>query len=177
MPVRRKLFRYYFQRNGSPGYWRRKSADLLFDKDMLITTQNIKLGNLRIRERLMDLEHAALSYETLVEEFIRNEIISFRKIHLKDRKIENVILIGDYLPDILVNYAGEERVIRKEQFMDLYRKIIKKSPMELAMLLNVPLENATLMPAHRHYLPIFSGFSGSGYHMGAGNAAYGRYRL
>ena len=66
-------------------------------------------------------------------------------IHLKDRKIENVILIGDYLPDILVNYAGEERVIRKEQFMDLYRKIIKKSPMELAMLLNVPLENATLM--------------------------------
>ena len=117
----------------------------LFDKDMLITTQNIKLGNLRIRERLMDLEHAALSYETLVEEFIRNEIISFKKIHLKDRKIENVILIGDYLPDILVNYAGEERVIRKEQFMDLYRKIIKKSPMELAMLLNVPLENATLM--------------------------------
>ena len=57
----------------------------LFDKDMLITTQNIKLGNLRIRERLMDLEHAALSYETLVEEFIRNEIISFKKIHLKDR--------------------------------------------------------------------------------------------
>ena len=46
----------------------------------------------------MDLEHAALSYETLVEEFIRNEIISFRKIHLKDRKIENVILMGIIFP-------------------------------------------------------------------------------
>lgn len=77
----------------------------LFDKDMLITTQNIKLGNLRIRERLMNLERTVIPYETLVEEFIRNEIISFKKIHLKDRKIENVILIGDYIPDILVDYT------------------------------------------------------------------------
>ena len=63
----------------------------LFDKDMLITTQNIRLGNLRIRQRLRDLESSTLHYETLVEEFIRNEIISFKKIHFKDRKIENVI--------------------------------------------------------------------------------------
>ena len=89
----------------------------LFDKDMLITTQNIKLGNLRIRERLMNLERTVIPYETLVEEFIRNEIISFKKIHLKDRKIENVILIGDYIPDILVDYTGKERVVKREQFM------------------------------------------------------------
>ena len=117
----------------------------LFDKDMLITTQNIKLGNLRIRERLMSLENSTLHYETLVEEFIQNEIVSFKKIHLKDRKIENVILMGDYIPDILVNYVGEQRVIKKEQFMDLYQKIISRSPIELAMYLNIPLENASLL--------------------------------
>ena len=117
----------------------------LFDKDNLITTQNIKLGNLRIRERLMSLENSTLHYETLVEEFIQNEIVSFKKIHLKDRKIENVILMGDYIPDILVNYVGEQRVIKKEQFMDLYQKIISRSPIELAMYLNIPLENASLL--------------------------------
>ena len=117
----------------------------LFDKDNLITTQNIKLGNLRIRERLMSLENSTLHYETLVEEFIQNEIVSFKKIHLKDRKIENVILMGDYIPDILVNYVGEHRVIKKEQFMDLYQKIISRSPIELAMYLNIPLENASLL--------------------------------
>lgn len=117
----------------------------LFDKDMLITTQNIRLGNLRIRERLLELESSALHYETLVEEFIRNEIISFKKIHLKDRKIENVILIGDYIPEILVHYVGEQRVIQKEQFMELYQKIISRSPIELAMLLNIPLESASLL--------------------------------
>ncbi|MBS6194980.1 MAG: HD domain-containing protein [Clostridiales bacterium] len=117
----------------------------LFDKDMLITTQNIKLGNLRIRERLMNLESAVLHYETLVEEFIRNEMISFKKLHLKDRKIENVILIGDYTPDILVNYVGDQRVIKKEQFLELYQKIVSRSPIELAMFLNTSLENASLL--------------------------------
>ena len=95
----------------------------LFDKDMLITTQNIKLGSLRIKERLMNLENSTLHYETMVEEFIQNEIVSFKKIHLKDRKIENVILVGDYIPDILVNYVGEQRVIKKEQFMELYHRL------------------------------------------------------
>lgn len=117
----------------------------LFDKDMLITTQNIRLGNLRIRQRLRDLESSTLHYETLVEEFIRNEIISFKKIHLKDRKIENVILLGDDIPNVLVNHVGEQRVIRKEQFMELYQKIISHSPIELAMMLNIPLENAALL--------------------------------
>lgn len=117
----------------------------LFDKDMLLTTQNIKLGNMRIRERLMNMESGRVPYETLVEEFIRNEIISFKKIHLKDRKIENVILIGDYIPDIFVEQIGERRVIAKEDFMKLYQEIVKRSPVELSMYLNIPLENADLL--------------------------------
>lgn len=117
----------------------------LFDKDSLITTQNVKLGNLRVKARLEELQHVAVHYETVVEEFIRNEIISFKKIHLKDRKIENVILVGDYIPDILVNYVNKQRVIKKEQFMELYQMIISRSPMELAMKLNIPLQNASLL--------------------------------
>lgn len=117
----------------------------LFDKDVLITTQNIRLGNLRIRERLTNLEGASLHYETLVEEFIRNEIVSFKKIHLKDRKIENVILVGDFSAEILVSYSGKQRVIQKEQFMELYQKVISRSPIELAMLLNISLEQASLL--------------------------------
>lgn len=120
----------------------------LFDKDMLVTTQNIRVGSLRLRERLQGLENEARHYEVLVEEFIRNEIVSFKKIHLKDRKIENVILIGDYLPRLLVHETGDQQVISKDKFMELYQKIITRSPIELAMIMNIPLENATLlMPA------------------------------
>lgn len=117
----------------------------LFDKDMLITTQNIRVGNLRIRERLMPLEQVASSYETLVEEFVRNEVINFKKMHLKDRKIENIILIGDYIPEVLVRHVGSQRVIRKDEFMELYQEIISRSPAELATKLGIPLEHATLL--------------------------------
>ncbi|HIV12522.1 MAG TPA: HD domain-containing protein, partial [Candidatus Pullilachnospira stercoravium] len=44
--------------------------------------------------------------------------------------------------------TGDQQVISKDKFMELYQKIITRSPIELAMIMNIPLENATLlMPA------------------------------
>lgn len=117
----------------------------LFDKDMLITTQNMKIGYLRVRERLSALENTVPHYETLVEEFIQNEITSFRKVHLKDRKIENVILIGDYLPKVLLGDSEKQRMIKKDNFMELYKTIINSSLMELSVKLGISLEAASLL--------------------------------
>ena len=46
----------------------------LFDKDALVTTQGLKMGSLRIRQRLQELEKTTIHYDKLVEEFefIRN---------------------------------------------------------------------------------------------------------
>ena len=64
----------------------------LFDKDTLVTTQNFKMGSLRIRERLLSVEKETIYYEKLVEELIHNDILSFKKLHLKERKVDNIIL-------------------------------------------------------------------------------------
>lgn len=117
----------------------------LFDKDMLITTQNLMLGNFRVRERLSALENSVLHYETLVEEFIRNEIISFKKVHLKDRKIQNLVLVGGFLSDIFTKTSESKKMFTKEEFLELYQRVINSSPIELAMHLNIPLENAALL--------------------------------
>lgn len=117
----------------------------LFDKDMLITTQNLLLGNFRVRERLLALENSVLHYETLVEEFIRNEIISFKKVHLKDRKIQNIVLVGEFLSEVFAKSSAEKKMLTKDQFYELYKKVINSSPIELAVYLNIPLENATLL--------------------------------
>ena len=42
------------ERHGNSGYRRWKPADSLFDKDALVLTQSIRMGSLRIRERLKD---------------------------------------------------------------------------------------------------------------------------
>ncbi|MGI6007433.1 MAG: exopolyphosphatase [Ruminococcus sp.] len=119
----------------------------LFDKDNLITTQNVKLGSLRVRERLAGLERETTHYETLVEELVRNEIASFAKMHLKDRKISNIILIGNNFTDsLLYGRKGEfSEILSKDDYMQWYRTVIERSPIELAMEMGIALEYASLL--------------------------------
>src|SRR5699024_8245804 len=105
----------------------------LFDKDALVTTQNIRMGNLRIRERLSGLENETTHYERLIEELIQNEIVSFKKMYLKDRKIENIMLIGDFFTDSVFANAQEKnsRTISRESFQRWYQNIVGQSAAEL----------------------------------------------
>lgn len=118
-----------------------------FDKDALVTTQNIRMGNLRVRERLSGVINETTHYESLVEEFIWNEVTSFKKMYLKDRKIENMILLGDLFTDTVFQNIEEKvtKIISRENFTNWYQKVIGQSPMELAVKLGIPLENASLM--------------------------------
>ena len=63
-------------------------------RDALVTTQGLKMGSLRIRQRLQELEKTTIHYDKLVEEFIRNDLMSFQRLYLKDKDIRNVILMG-----------------------------------------------------------------------------------
>ena len=73
----------------------------LFDKDALVTTQSLKMGSMRIRERLKELEKTTTHYDQLIKEFIRNDLTAFQRLYLKDREIKNVILMGDFLTDTI----------------------------------------------------------------------------
>lgn len=119
----------------------------LFDKDSLIVTENVKLGSLRVRERLHEVENTTTHYEVLVEELIRNEVANFKKMHLKDRKITNVILVGNPFTDsILYRKEGvRSKNISREEYMQWYQMVISHSPIELAMQMEIPLEYASLM--------------------------------
>ena len=68
-------------------------------------------------------------------------------LYLKDRKIENIMLIGDVFTDSVYQNIEEKttKIISRENFNTWYEKIIRQSPMELAVKLGIPLENASLM--------------------------------
>ena len=117
----------------------------LFDKDTLVTTQNLRIGSLRIRERLRELEKETTHYDRLVEEFIRNELLVFQRLYLKERNIQNVILLGDFLQDIIFREELADRIITKEEFNRRYEQIVHKTADSLAMEMNIPSEYATLV--------------------------------
>lgn len=119
----------------------------LFDKDSLVTTQNFKLGNLRIREKLLPVEKETIYYERLVEELINNEILSFKKLHLKEREIKNVILLGDNFIDAIFRMPDSQgsHTIDKQTFLDHYDHVVHHSPEEAAFMFDIPLEYASLL--------------------------------
>jgi len=72
------------------------SAQLsLFDKDSLVTTQNLPLGALRVRGLLANIPATVAEHREHIEEIVDNELFTFRKMYLKDREINNLIGIGE----------------------------------------------------------------------------------
>ena len=81
----------------------------LFDKDTLVTTQNLRLGVLRLQDQLGRLNISPRQYGEILDEMVSSQIQVFKKLHLKDREIENIIVVDDYISSIVgKNVAGLE---------------------------------------------------------------------
>lgn len=77
----------------------------IFDNGVLIATNNIKLGSLRIRELISDLGEESSRSESIIDELLLNDLRTFGRLHLKERKIENVVAIGGIISEEIRKYA------------------------------------------------------------------------
>lgn len=107
----------------------------LFDKDKLITTQNIRVGSITIRERLAPLEKNGRHFEQMVREILDHELDGFNKLYQKDRQIRNLIVIGGSQFELMKQYAKKNRKITsvsKAEFQKTYEQISGMNPDEIA---------------------------------------------
>lgn len=122
----------------------------LFDKDSLVSTQNLPLGVLRLRELLSHVRTSAQVQYDLMEELVDNELITFRKMYLKDRETVNLIGIGD---PILTLYhrteAGKKKDrITAEEYRQFFDKLKNMTADQLEDTFHVNKEYASvLVPA------------------------------
>ena len=116
----------------------------LFDKGELVMTQSLKMGSLRIRERLKELEKSTIHYDQLVEEFIRNDLSSFESMYLRDHDIRNVILMGDLVTDRIFHEDLEDKILTKAEFIKRYDSIAYKSPEQISEELEIDVDYASL---------------------------------
>ena len=91
------------------------------------------MGSLRIRQRLQELEKSTIHYDKLVEEFIRNDLTNFQRLYLKDKDIKNVILMGDFITDMIFQEEMEDKIITREELIGWLRrwKSIRSMPLLL----------------------------------------------
>lgn len=102
----------------------------LFDQDTLVATQNMKLGVLRLQERLQILDVKPSKYELLLDEMIGTQLAVFKRLYLRDREIENVIIVDDYVSTLLQSKkvaSFEGGHIAGEKFEQFIEKIKNSS--------------------------------------------------
>lgn len=117
----------------------------LFDRDSLVSTQNIRLGILRMREQLMHLKARTNSYEQLLAELVDNQLAVFHRLYLKDREIENIIIVDDYISNVMHLLGDGSDVITADQFQDFAAAISRKSAENVAADIGIAEENASLL--------------------------------
>lgn len=118
----------------------------LFDKDSLVTTQNIRLGILRMRDMLVDLKPRTNDYEHLLEELIDNQICVFKQLYLMGRDIQNIIIVDDYISYVMQKIGGENDMITAAQFNNFVEILHTKTPEQIAKSLGMAEESASLLP-------------------------------
>lgn len=120
----------------------------LFDNDTLVSTQNLRLGVLRITEMLHHLNAGRNQIEQLVDEIATAQLAVYKKLYLKDREINNLIIIDDYLSIWAQRRIGKEidkNFITEKDFEGLLEVLATKSLTEASKLLNVEEEKIPLL--------------------------------
>lgn len=120
----------------------------LFEKGKLTVSQNLRLGVLRIQERMNHLNAASSKIEGLIDEIASAQLAVFKKMYLKDTKIENIILVDDYLSVVLQSpkiAAERPGLLSVEKYLAFLDPLQRRSLPEMAGALDIPRENALLL--------------------------------
>ena len=119
----------------------------VFDKDSLISTQNLPLGVLKLRQILTHAKLSAQAEQSLVMELIDNELLTFRKMYLKDREIKHLIAIGDPILTMYYKLNGITRSDRltAEKFNSFFEWMRTKTRAQLEDAFDVNGEYASMM--------------------------------
>lgn len=67
----------------------------LYEAGKMRSTQNLRLGALRLRDTLQQLNSARDDRECILQETVAHELEIYENLHLLGRKVKNMIAIGD----------------------------------------------------------------------------------
>lgn len=116
----------------------------LYENSHLKTTQNIRLGILRIREILADLEAKTTDYASLVSELVDNHFHYFNELYLSKTKVSSVIVVDDYISHIIQRAFGKE-IVTTDEYKKFIKEVKEEKPGELAKKYGLSGEYASLL--------------------------------
>jgi len=120
----------------------------LFDNDALMSTQNLRIGVLRLQEMINRLDAGRDRMEALVDELADAQLSPYKKLYLKDREIQNIIIVDDYISPWAIRRAGndpDKATIQLEDFEALMELLHTGGTAGAARILGVAEEKVPLV--------------------------------
>ncbi|MFT8361926.1 MAG: exopolyphosphatase [Sporolactobacillus sp.] len=121
----------------------------VYNEGQFVFSRNIKLGPLRVREMLSDLEIQSPDYVDIMEDYIMSKINGYQQFAPKNVKYERFILVGtDLLAFKRAFIKATSDTISRSRFDELYSHILAIPVQVLAKQYNVPYDSASqLLPS------------------------------
>ena len=117
----------------------------LFDNDTLVSTQNLRLGVLRIQEYLNRFEARNSQFENLIDEMAMAQLGTYKKLYLKDREIRNLIVVDDYISPCIVRENGSSAMLTAADYAAFQDQIRSGSITQAALALGISEEKVPLV--------------------------------
>lgn len=113
----------------------------------LIYTQNLRLGSLRIREILANLEGQTTSFDSIMSDYIGNYIDTFTRLFMWEHRVRHIIAVGEEMDSILkiVGSSGAKDFMKRQKFDAVYNSVMALSVDELSVKYSIPYELATVL--------------------------------
>jgi exopolyphosphatase/guanosine-5'-triphosphate,3'-diphosphate pyrophosphatase len=135
----------------------------VFDKGEYVFSQNMRLGALRIRELLADLERRTADFGRLMEEYISTDLENYRMLEPKGTSYKHLIVLGDdtrYLKKLANFNPTELAKLSDTAFEAIYQLLLSSKPSDLAMDRDIPTEHASLLLPDAIMVRKFLSFTG-----------------
>lgn len=112
-----------------------------------MTTQNVKLGAVRISNMMSALSQNITNYVDIMREYIDNDMVTLNELFLRSKKISNVIFVGDCVPYYvrMKDYFDDGEYITRDRFKAFLDKIYHKSIEQIADIMMLQENQAKLI--------------------------------
>nr|WP_296481117.1 HD domain-containing protein [uncultured Acetatifactor sp.] len=120
----------------------------LFDKDTLVSTQNLRLGVLRLQDYLNRFSVKSSQTEELINEMAMARLDTYKKLYLNNKEIRNLIVVDDYLSPWAVRRSGKDAgrtFLDRAEFLRIFEVLRSKNPAQIAGYMDISEERVPLL--------------------------------
>ncbi|MDD7401998.1 MAG: HD domain-containing protein [Eubacteriales bacterium] len=120
----------------------------LYDQGRLLSTQNMKLGSLRIASVLEELREHASNFEDYVLEYISGDLAYYKSHENRVDQVKNLIINGGnlfYIRQLAGLSAGSKMVLSQENLQSALKTLTRKTGQALIREDHIPSEHVKLL--------------------------------